>query len=317
MDATDLPQSRSLSFNGALTCMILATALWALSFVAPLWLDACSPVEITVGRFFFYGLVSIAALLTRYRNMRLRSGHWMRAALYGFVGNILFSLLVSFGVQDTGAEVVVPITGLIPICISVAGSGALTASAWRKLLVPFLMLAIGLGVVLVVQSGILDHDARLSWPGVGAVVVTVVTWTWYALSNARFLRAHPSISGAQWSCAVGAATFALGAVIVCVASLSGHGLASSASIFHGQSGVLFMLTSAALGLGASWFGAVLFNRASHVLPMSLVGQLIVLETVFGIVYTCMWKQTMPPITQAAGMVLAIAGIWLSARELLK
>jgi drug/metabolite transporter (DMT)-like permease len=317
MDATELPQSRPLSFNGALICMVLATALWALSFVAPLWLETRSPVEITVGRVCFYGRVSIAILFARYRNQRLSSRHWMRAAVYGFIGNILFSLLVSFGIQDTGAEVVVPITGLIPICISVAGSGALTQGAWRKLLLPFLMLAIGLGVVLVVQSGILDHEARLSWPGVGAVVVTVVTWTWYALSNARFLRAHPSISGAQWSCAVGAATFALGAVIACMATLSGHGLTSGESMFRGQSGVLFVLTSVALGLGASWFGAILFNRASHVLPMSLVGQLIVLETVFGIAYTCLWKQTMPPVAQAAGMVLAIAGIWLSARELLK
>jgi drug/metabolite transporter (DMT)-like permease len=317
MDATELSKARQLSFNSGLIFMILATALWALTFVAPLWLQAWSPVEITAGRFFFYGLVSIVVLLTRYRHRRLSYRHWLRAATYGFAGNILFSLLVSFGVQNTGAEVVVPISGLTPICISIVGARKMPWSTWRKLFLPFLMLTIGLGIVLVEQSGILNHEARLSWPGVVAVVVTVATWTWYAISNARFLRANPTISGTQWSCAVGASTFALGAVMGCAAALNGHGPAIGELTFDGPGVALFVLTAAALGLGTSWAGGILFNRASHALPMNLVGQLIVLETVFGIAYTCVLKQTMPPVAQAAGMALAIAGIWLSARQLLK
>jgi drug/metabolite transporter (DMT)-like permease len=70
-------------------------------------------------------------------------------------------------------------------------------------------------------------------------------------------------------------------------------------------------------VGTSWLATALFNRASHELPMGLVGQLVVLETVFGNLYVCLYKHTIPPMTQTAGMLLSLVGIWLSARMLLR
>jgi drug/metabolite transporter (DMT)-like permease len=293
----------------AVALMVVVTALWALTFVAPLLLRDASPVAITLGRLFFYGLVSGALLVTRYRR-RLGAALWARAALYGFVSNILFSVLVSFGVQDTGAEVVVPITGLIPLCVSILGSRSLPRATWRRLVVPFVLLAAGLAMVLLVQSGALEHGSTLSLPGIVAALATVVTWTWYALSNARFLRRHPSVGGAHWSCVVGTATFAVGAVMAGVAALAGHGAGAGFPM-----SVPFLAVSLALGVGTSWLAAVLFNQASNALPMGLVGQLIVLETLFGIAYTCLLDRSLPPPLQAAGIGLVVLAIWMSARVL--
>jgi drug/metabolite transporter (DMT)-like permease len=309
MTANDMVLVRRPSPGRAVVLMVIVTALWALTFVAPLLLRDVSPVEITLGRLFFYGLVSCALLLTRYRRP-LGAALWARAALYGFVSNILFSVLVSFGVQDTGAEVVVPITGLIPLCISIAGSRSLPRATWRRLILPIVLLTIGLAMVLLVQSGALEHGPRLSLPGIAAVLLTVVTWTWYALSNARFLRRHPSIGGAHWSCVVGAATFAAGLAMAGAGALAGGGAAP-----HVPMSVPFLAMSLALGIGTSWLAAMLFNHASHALPMGLVGQLIVLETVFGIGYTCVLHHALPPPLQAAGIGLAVLAIWMSARVL--
>jgi drug/metabolite transporter (DMT)-like permease len=318
MNATRFRQSQPLSFAGASLLMIIATALWGVSFVAPLILRAYSPVDITSGRFLFYGIVSAAILLSKFRRHPLGWRAWVRAAVYGFAGNILFSILISFGVQDTGAEVVIPIVGLLPTCVSVAGNRRLSTRTWCRLLMPFAMVTCGMGIVLAVQSGILVYRVHLSWPGVLAALVTVIVWTWYAISNSHFLRRNPAISDAHWSCAIGVATFALSIAIAGLDAVSTRSILSP--VFSGgraQDAMLFVSVTMVLGIGSSWLATIFFNRASHTLPMGLVGQLIVLETIFGIIYACIYRRALLPAPQAAGMALAVTGIWLSARELLK
>lgn len=317
MNVLGARQGHRNSLYGAALLMIVATSLWGVSFVAPLILNAYSPMQITFGRFFFYGIISIAILLSTYSRRPLGVRAWIRAGAYGLAGNILFSILVSFGIQDTGAEVCIPMIGLLPICVSIAGNRHLPAATWRRLLVPFAMITVGLGVVLVAQSGLLVRSVRFSWPGVAAIAVTVIVWTWYAISNSRFLRENPDISSGHWSSAIGVATFVLAAAIAGFRASQIGNLLPGASASHPHELVLFVAVTLVLGVGASWLATILFNRASHALPMTLVGQLIVLETIFGIAYVCLYQRSLPPLSQACGMALSILGIWLSARELLK
>ncbi|MBN3755288.1 DMT family transporter [Paraburkholderia sp. Tr-20389] len=295
--------------------MIGATGLWAISLIAPLILAAFSPTEITAARYLWYGIVSAAILLVRYRHRRLGVRRWIRAAFYGLSGNVAVSILVSFAVQNTGAEVVIPIIGLLPISISVAGSRHLPVATWRRLLIPFALVTVGLIVVLTVQSGALGGNAKLTWAGTAAALLTVALWTWYALSNARFLQNNPSITSTHWSCAVGVATLLFCLVMAAVQLYGDNGVVLVKNIR--QEWPIFALVTISLGAGTSWLATALFNRASHELPMGLVGQLVVLETLFGILYICLYKHTIPPLTQTVGMLLAIAGIWLSARVLLR
>ncbi|KNH03978.1 Integral membrane protein [Candidatus Burkholderia brachyanthoides] len=93
--------------------MVFATARWAFSLIAPLLLISYTPVGITLSHYLCYGAVSLFLLLSRYRARRLSKSQWYRAALYALAGNILVSILVSFAVQDTGAEIVIPIVGFL------------------------------------------------------------------------------------------------------------------------------------------------------------------------------------------------------------
>jgi len=305
---------KSLSAPGPIVSMIAATGLWAISLIAPLVLAAWSPAEITAGRYVSYGLVSAVILFARYRDCRLGLQRWMRAAFYGLSGNVAVSILVSFAIQNAGAEVVIPIIGLLPISISVAGSRHLSAATWRRLLIPFMLVTLGLAVVLAVQANTSGGSGRLTWSGTTAALLSVCIWTWYALSNARFLQNNPSVTSAHWSCAVGVATLLFCFVIVVVHFHSDRGPFLVRNIQQGWP--LFMLVTVTLGVGTSWLATALFNRASNALPMGLVGQLVILETLFGILYICLYKHTTPPPAQAGGMLLSIAGIWLSARVLL-
>src|SRR5471032_2191584 len=123
--------------------MVAATAMWGVSFVAPLMLDRYSPIQITFGRFFFYGIVSVVIWLSRYRHTRLSPRAWALAMAYGLAGNVLFSILVSFGIQDTGAEVCIPIIGLLPICVSVFGNYRLAEAPWRQMILPLTLIIVG------------------------------------------------------------------------------------------------------------------------------------------------------------------------------
>ena len=56
-----------------------------------------------------------------------------------------------------------------------------------------------------------------------------------------------------------------------------------------------------LGLAASWLGTLLWNRASHLLPAALVGQLIVFETLAALLYAFLWYGRWPGMAESAGI----------------
>jgi drug/metabolite transporter (DMT)-like permease len=69
----------------------------------------------------------------------------------------------------------------------------------------------------------------------------------------------------------------------------------------------------AIGLGASWLGTLLWNRASQLLPASLMGQLIVFETLAAMFYAYVQRGTWPAWLTWLGIALLIAGVVLGVR----
>ena len=69
----------------------------------------------------------------------------------------------------------------------------------------------------------------------------------------------------------------------------------------------------AIGLSASWLGTLLWNRASRLLPTSLVGQLIVFETLAALAYGFLWRGEGPSAGAIAGIVLLVAGVAVGVR----
>ena len=63
-----------------------------------------------------------------------------------------------------------------------------------------------------------------------------------------------------------------------------------------------------LGLAASWLGTLLWNKASHLLPAALVGQLIVFETLSALLYAFLWYGRWPTAGEAAGIGLLVVGV---------
>ena len=69
----------------------------------------------------------------------------------------------------------------------------------------------------------------------------------------------------------------------------------------------------ALGCGwnavfASLVCNALWNRMSRLLPLTLVGQMILFETVFALVYGWMWERRLPAVLELVALALVVLGV---------
>ena len=55
-------------------------------------------------------------------------------------------------------------------------------------------------------------------------------------------------------------------------------------------------------------GNALWNRASRLLPLTMVGQMIVFETLFALLYGFLWEGRWPTGLEAIAMVLLVSGV---------
>lgn len=57
-----------------------------------------------------------------------------------------------------------------------------------------------------------------------------------------------------------------------------------------------------------WVGALCWNIASQKLPTVILGPLIVFETLAGLLYTFLLRQSMPPLLTLSGILLLVVGV---------
>lgn len=226
--------------------------------------------------------------------------------MLGYTG---YYLLVVLAIQDAGAAVPVLIIGTIPLWVMVLGKPQ--GLRWAAL-VPGLLLT-GLGMFLMMQAT--SHAMAQNTAAGGGLLLRSVfyatlamaSWTAFGLLNAAWLKRHPEVNSTDWANWLGLAA-GVGALLLW--ALVGTDWATlSAREGFGR----FVLVCTFTGIGSAWIAAVLWNMASRRLSPSLAGQLIVSETVFGLVYAFVWDATWPAPVQWLACVLFLLGILASIR----
>lgn len=296
-----------------LLAMIATTALWALAFIVPLMVPGASSLDITFGRYFAYGICSLF-LLWRFGRASLSAGDWALAAAFAFFGNLLYYALLVLGIRLAGAGLAVPIIGLLPVTVALAGNWREGAMPWAKLALPLVAVFVGLMLVNLAR-GIAAGGAHASALGILCLMAPVAMWTWYAVANAAFLKRRRDISASAWASAIGVATLGLTLALFPLHLIFGNGAQSIPHLFATGEVLAVAFWSTVLGLSASWGAAALFNLASTRLPVTLAGQLIVFETIFGVFYVFLAEGRRPGALELGGFALSILGIWLSIRIL--
>jgi drug/metabolite transporter (DMT)-like permease len=167
-------------------------------------------------------------------------------------------------------------------------------------LVPSLLLG-GAGLACISWDALRSLDGG-SILGLLCAIGALLSWTIYAVVNRRWLARLDGISAHDWSLLVGVMTGAQ-ALLLALPAFTGGGPSHS-----GAEWLQFMGVVTAVAIFCSVVGNALWNFASRALPMALMGQMIVFETVFASLYGFLWEGRWPNGLEAAALVLLVAGV---------
>ena len=301
---------------------LAAGLMWGLVFIAPLLLPQYPAALLSFGRYLAFGLIALPiAWLDRARLAQFTRSDWREALKLSLIGNLLYYLCLAAAIQRAGGPLPTMIIGTLPVVIAITSNlrdarrdGRLP---WGRLAPSLALIATGIGCVNQVELAHLraDPSADLGRYASGALlaVAAVACWTWYPLRNADWLRAHADRSPRTWATAQGVATLPL-AVIGCAGFWAWSAASgSSFAMPFGPTPERFIWLMLAVGLFASWLGTLCWNEASQRLPTSLVGQLIVFETLSALTYAYALRGQWPDRMTLLGVALLIAGVMWALR----
>ncbi|MEZ5705751.1 MAG: DMT family transporter [Burkholderiaceae bacterium] len=302
--APGLPPGMALGIAAGLG----AGAFWGMAFVAPLMAPDFSSVDITVGRYLACALTSL--LLMGWSGAR---GHrvwptWRQAgaalwlSVLGYTG---YYLLLSLAIQTTGATLPVLVIGTIPLWMMLLGKPE--ALLWRKLIPGLVLTAVGMALMMQATAsglGTLPEGGQMGL-GVLFAALAAASWVVFGLLNKGWLNRHPEVNSTMWANWMGVAA-GLGALPIW------FWLGSPWHDMVNRPGFgMYLAVCAITGVGAAWIASVLWNMASRRLSASLAGQLIVSETVFGLLYGFLWNAHWPAAMQWLACALFLAGVLAS------
>ena len=291
---------------------IAAGALWGLVFLAPQVLDRFSALQLSAARYLAYGLIAVALVAPRWRALSPRLGRADLLALVqlALLGNIVYYLLLATAVQWAGGAATALIIGLMPLVVAVLGTREHGAVPLRTLAAP---LALGgLGTALVgweALSGGHGPESDLLTRAIGLVCGfgALACWTGYAVVNRRWLARRPDLSAHDASLLVGVTTGVL-ALGLAVPAFAGPSTSHTPAEWMGFWGMAITVA-----VFASVLGNACWNRAGRLLPLSLMGQMIVFETLFGMLYGFVWAGRGPTALEIAAVVCLLGGVvWSTA-----
>ena len=184
---------------------ITAGAFWGLVFLAPELTPGFSPLQLSAGRYLAYGLVAAVLAARAWPRLRrsLTPADWRGLAWLSLAGNIVYYLFLARAVQSGGVAMTSIVIGLLPITVTLAGLREPGAVPLRRL-APSLVLG-GAGLACISWDALASSEGG-SAIGLLCAVGALLSWTFYAVVNRRWLARLDGISANEWSLLVGVMT---------------------------------------------------------------------------------------------------------------
>lgn len=282
-----------------------AGALWGLVFLAPELAREFSPLQLTVGRYLFYGAIS-ALLIWPLRHAifaKIKRREWIALIWLSLAGNTLYYVLLSSAVQLSGIAITSLVIGFLPVAVTIIGSRDHGAVPLQRL-VPSLLLCVGGAVCIGWQAITLPASGseKAQVTGLVCAIGALVSWTSYAVGNQRWLVQLSNISAQEWNLLTGIVTGAQALTLIPIIT----------ALNNNHHGELEWLRFAGVSMGiavlASIVGNALWNRMSRILPMTLVGQMILFETLFALIYGFVWEQRLPSLPEIAAFMFVVTSV---------
>lgn len=288
---------------------LAACLIWGMIFVVPEYMSGFGTMEIALGRYLFYGAISLPFFLVA----RIRGGCryplavWIKVLIFSLVCTFGYYVFMVFALRCSSAAICALISGVCPIVIAFYGNWLQKEVKFRSLVLPSILIVLGLLAINAPQLSSSESTATYVW-GILSAFVAVGAWSWYVVANSRFLKSHPEVQLTDWSTLIGIGalfwTVILGALyFICGGSVDVEKFTTPGPLL-----MRFVTGCAILGFCCSWLGAVLWNRAAFYLPVSLAGQLTIFETIFAVVFAYALKVCLPPAMECVGIALFLLHI---------
>ena len=301
--------SQTVSSRGpaglGIICGAGAGALWGLVFLAPALVRDFSPMLLTIGRYLAYGITSVVLIAPNWRRIsrQITLRDWLALAGLSLAGNTLYYLLLSNAVQLGGIPMTSLVIGFLPVLVTIVGSRDSGAVPLGRLW-PSLLLCVA-GAMCIGWQGIMAPAAgfgRAPLIGLLCAIGALVSWTIYAVGNSKALQRLTTVTAQEWNLLTGVVTGAQSVLLVPAAFILGLGNHSGAAWLQ------FAAVSAGVALLASIAGNALWNTMSRLLPLTLVGQMILFETLFALLYGFAWERRLPTGLETAASVLVVLSV---------
>lgn len=276
----------------------IANIFWGLAFIIPKMLKNNSSFEVTLGRYFIFGAISFLLLLKNFtQSKEIFISNYFRLFLYAFLGNVLYYLILVKSIKLTGGSVTTILIGILPVSLTIWGNIRTKELNFGKLIFPLILIFIG--ILSVNFEGFLFKKTTEYFQGIFLVILCLLIWTWYGVSNSLFLK-KISLDTKIWTSLVG---------FISIISLIPFCFFQN-SIYLDLN---FILGSFILGFLSSFIANECWNRAVEKLPVTLASQLISLETFFGLSFILIYDKRFPSIYELLGFTSIILGVFISLK----
>lgn len=294
-----------------IVCAIAVNCIWGLAFVIPKYLSELDPALVALGRYFFYGMLSAAILVAAAAARGMGQVPWARAFAYAFIGHVGYYMVLVWSISRGGIMVVAPIMATLPVSVAVVGNVLNKDLDFRRLVVPLLLILAGITSLRIYQNSqaALQHvQVRDMVYGALLALGALSMWTAYAVLNARYLK-RSQISSVTWAQAMGLCCL-LQVLIGLPLWLAFQEQRSQALEWASNVDTLarFLAGILVLGVVVSWFATQVWNRVSRRLPITVTGQLLVVQSLAAIVYGSWLERQLPQWIELLCVVAVVVGV---------
>ncbi|WP_086997119.1 DMT family transporter [Rhizobium sullae] len=288
-------------------CGLATCALWGLTFVVPRAIAPFNTMDLTIARYGLFAVASVVLMVNpRFRPRNIKPRLAVTALLLGGVGYVGYFVSVAYAVRLVGAAIPPLVIGTMPVILAVIANFRDRSVAWQMLALPLLLIAAGIGWVNVsIFSATPSGDEAAIILGIGSTLIGLALWVIYGLASTAAMQSPEAPDILQWTGLQGIGA-GIGSLVLIPFTSIGTDI-----VFTGAELLRFILWSLIMGLAGAWLATLLWMIASKRLPLALAAQLIVAETIFGLIFGFLFEQRLPTLAEAGGSILQLAGVGLA------
>lgn len=287
-----------------------ACLIWGLIFVVPQFMHGFSSIEIALGRYFTYSILSLLI----FAKLKFKGGCyyskdvWIKALYFSLLTTMVYYTCVVIALRYSHPAICPLILGMSPIAITFYGNWKHKECDFKNLIIPSIGIFIGLLLVNTPQFIATESSANYCL-GLVCSFIPLCAWSWYVVANSEFLKKNTHISSTDWSTLIGVASFFWVTLSTSILYLFfNEHLQTDLYFTSDPLFINFLIGCGILGIICSWFGAFLWNRASLRLPVTLAGQLTIFETIFGLTFVYLASQSFPTLIECIGIIILLGAI---------